>query len=456
MKYLINILLFLIMINTLTVMPIDMKALQIDMSWEKYKAIEAKKENQEQQAAITETVKTSQYELAYSGENYLFNPSQIQIKLSGDEKLADLQSDVISKLTFEWENTNNGDVQTLSVPTDAIKLGQSMGTSIDLTVNLSSLTQIVDGQYKLKVTSKSDLTTSNPPIELQISWIKKGVYSPYTGKGFGKSTAVTFYYPTVDGLSLVPITEPMSSSKTLRKTVTRLLSGAPEGYGLRTGPAIPKIRNIQFKSSKLSLYMTTADIEAAKATGLTAAQMTESISKTFFSFSYIKEISLFVDNKLAGTDLVALETALPIQRSVEAPHIYQVATVGTNILFMPTSKTFASAQDVLTALTQPDITQKGKSTFSPIPANVKLSAQTNPSNAKDLIVDLSITGTLYNSDPKLTQLLLDVVSLNLTKSGFAENVTFTVGGQSVAQLNQVPIKDTYPTPKFINVKSVSL
>ena len=456
MKYIINILLFLIMINTLTVMPIDMKALQIDMSWEKYKAIEAKKENQEQQATITETVKTSEYELAYSGENYLFNPSQIQIKLSGDEKLADLQSDVISKLTFEWENANNGDVQTLSVPTDAIKLGQSMGTSIDLTVNLSSLTQIVDGQYNLKVSSKSDLTTNNPPIALQISWIKKGAYLPYTGKDFGKSAAVTFYYPTVDGLSLVPITEPMSSSKTLRKTVTRLLSGAPEGYGLRTGPAIPKIRNIQFKSSKLSLYMTTADIEAAKSTGLTPLQMTESISKTFFSFPYINEISLFVDNKLASTDLVALETALPIQRTVEAPHIYQVATVGTNILFMPTSKTFASAQDVLTALTEPDITQNGKSTFSPIPANVKLSAQTDPSNSKDLIVDLSITGTLYNSDPKLTQLLLDVVSLNLTKSGFADNITFTVGGQSVDDLNQVPIKDNYPTPKYINVKSVSL
>lgn len=456
MKYIVNILLFLIMIYSLTVMPIDMKALQVDVSWEKYKAIEEKKANEEQQAAIEETVKESAYSLDYSGETYLFNPNQIELTLSGDEKLPDLISDVVSKMTFEWQNVNSGDAQILSVPPEAVSTGPISGTtetSAKLTVSLTSLTNIPDGQYLLKIRSQSELTAASPSTDLDVSWFKKSSYNPYTGTGFGKLAVVTYYYPTADGSNLIPITESAVNSKILRKIANKLYSGQTENTSLKTGPLAPRIRNIQLKGGTLSLFITSADLEASKANGLTITQTVSLISKTFFSLPYIEEIQFYLDNKPISASLYPADLPAPLLRTSEAASLYHLTSLGSQLYFYPTDRTFTTPADVLSAMTSPDSSQNGKLTIRAIPANVKAAALTDPADPKKVTVDLSITGSLYGGDPKLTRMMLDAISLNLVRSGLATEVYFTVGGQPGQTLNEIPLTEAYPAPLYLNVKT---
>ena len=450
MKYIINILLFLIMIYSLTVMPIDMKALQVDVSWEKYKAIEEKKESEKEQAVISETVKTSTYNINYSGETYLFNPSELKLQLSGDEKLGDLQNDVLSKLTFEWFNVQSKDAQILTVPQEALKVGQTLGSQVDFTISLTSLTQLPDGQYELKVRSQSELTKDSPEVAVKVSWFKNSAYKT-SFNGFGSLTPVTYYYPTTGG-RVLPITEGVTKDKILRKIANHLYSGPTNLSDFKTGQAAPRIRNIKHSNGKLSLYMNTSDVESAKKTGLTEAQMTEILSKTYFSLPYIKEINLYVANKPVNAQWLPSETANPILRPTATNEFYTVTTVGGRVLFVPSSRTFTSVQEVLTALTTPD-TAAGKLCYSPVPANVTLSATLDPANQKSVTVDLAITGNLYGDNPQLTQMLLDAIVLNLSRSGLVTEVHFTVAGQPVEALNGVKLSEAYKVPEVINAKT---
>lgn len=456
MKYIINILLFFIMIYSLTVMPIDMKALQVDVSWEKYKAIEEKKETEKQQSEIEETVKESPYQLKYDGETYLFNPNQVALTLSGDEKLSDLQADVISKIKFEWTNTSSGDVQILSVPTEAVKVGTVSGTnitSLPITINLSALTELVDGQYTLKISSASELTKASITPEIAVTWIKKSTYSPYTGSGFGKLLPVTVYYPTTDGSQLVPITEGFSSSKTLRKIANFLYTGQSENTALKTGQLIPRVKTIKWGNGVLSLYFSSADVETAKARGLTPVQITEILTKTYFSLEYLNEIKLYVDNKPADGTFTPNTAPSPLVKVAAGPETYPLTAVGNQLMFVPTPHTFSNLEELIASLSKADSTLKNKHTLTPIPTNVALSATTDPADSTKVTINLNITGTLYGGDPKLTQMMLDAIALNVSKSGFAKSLYFTVNGQPADVLNTIPIKEAYKAPTIINVKT---
>ncbi len=450
MKYIVNILLFLIMIYSLTVMPIDMKALQVDVSWEKYKAIEEKKENEKQEAVISETVKSSQYSINYSGDSYLFNPSELKLQLSGDEKLGDLQSDVLSKLTFEWVNEQSGDAQILTVPQEALTVGQTLGTNVDFSISLASLTQLMDGQYQLKIKSRSELTADAPEVTVNVSWFKQSAYKTLFDD-FGSLTPVTYYYPTTGG-RVLPITEGVAKDKTLRRMANHLLSGPGNIPGFKTGQSTPRIRNIKHSNGKLSLYMNTSDVDAAKKAGLTEAQMTEILSKTYFSLPYIKEINLYVANKPVTPQWAATDVPSPIFRPAETKEFFNLTTVGGRVLFVSGAKTFTTVQEVLTAMSTPD-TANGKLCYSPVPDNVTLSAVSDPSNLKAVTVNISISGKLYGDDPKLTQMLLDAVALNLSRSGLIDEVRFTVNDQPVEALNGIKLSDAYPIPEFINAKT---
>lgn len=450
MKYIVNILLFLIMIYSLTVMPIDMKALQVDVSWEKYKAIEEKKESEKQEEVISETVKTSQYNINYSGESYLFNPSELKLQLTGDEKLGDLQSDVFSKMTFEWVNEQSKDAQILTVPQEALTIGQTLGTSVDFSVSLSSLTQLPDGQYQLKIKSRSELTTNAPEVNINVSWFKQSAYKTVFD-GFGSLTPVTYYYPTTGG-RVLPITEGVSKDKILRKIANHLLSGPGNIPGFKTGQSAPRIRNIKHSNGKLSLYMNTSDVEAAKKAGLTEAQMTEILSKTYFSLPYITEINLYVANKPVTAQWTPSEAASPILRPEVTAEYVHLTSVGGRVLYVPVAKSFTTVQDVLTAMSTADASA-GKLCFSAVPANVTLNALVDPSNAKSVTVDLTIKGKLYGDSPQLTQMLLDAIALNLIHSGLVDEVHFTIGGQPVETLNGVSLAETYTIPEYINAKT---
>jgi hypothetical protein len=60
---------------------------------------------------------------------------------------------------------------------------------------------------------------------------------------------------------------------------------------------------------------------------------------------------------------------------------------------------------------------------------------------------------LYGENAQLTQMMLDAIAINLSRSGLAEEIHFTVGGQPTETLNKVNIKEAYPIPKYINIKA---
>lgn len=455
MKYIVNILLFLIMIYSLTVMPIDMKALQVDVSWEKYKAIEEKKENQEQQAEIAETVKTSTYQLQYSGTAYLHNPSELSFTVEGDQKLQELQSDVLSNLTFEWTNKLTGDKQILSVPQTAVKTGAASGTdqmSLPVIVSLTGLSQIQDGQYTLQVNSQSELMANSEAIGIEVSWFKTSKYLSTASASFGKSTVVTYYYPASDNVSLIPITEGVSNEKVLRKMATHMLNGPGTVTGLRQGQMAPRIRNIQLKSGRLSLYMNRSDTDAAIASGLTAQTMTSAITQTYFSLPYIEEIYLYIDNKAVNADWTEIGEPVAITKALQSPVLYRLASIGTSLYYVPTTQTFTTPDQLFALMSSQDPSQGGKNTLQVIPANVSLSAAFDPEDSKHLIINLKIQGDLYGTDESLTRMLLDHLAVNVIKGGLAETLSFTVNDQPSPLLNGVDLSKNYEISPYINTK----
>lgn len=452
MKYIVNCLLFLIMIYSLTVMPIDMKALQVDVSWEKYKAIEAEKENQEQQKEITETVKTSQYTLSIEGDDYRFNPDNISVKLMGDEKLIDLKSDVLSKLTLAFKNNLTGEEQIYTVPSNAITESSvaSGQNTMQFAIALNSLTQIPDGQYTLSLASKSELTQGENPT-LRLSWFKTASYTDPRGVNLG-NTFVTYYYPTTDLQQLIPVTERVSSDKILRKMATHLLNGTAVDSGLKTGQIAPRIRNIQLKSGKLSLYFTQADVDAALKTGLSAKQMTDILTKSYFSLDYINEVYFFLNNKPADANLVNVATALPVTRpAVANSQILHGIEVGTKIYWLPTEVPSLTLETLASALSAEQVTLKGKKALSPIPSNVQLRFSLDPEVKDQVIADIQLTGQLYGNQPELSLMFFDYISQNVKRNGIGKTLVFKINGQTVENLNGVNLAVPYSPPKYLNV-----
>lgn len=454
MKYIVNGLLFFIIIYSLTVMPIDMKALQVDVSWEKYKAIEAEKENQEQQKEITETVKESQYTLSIEGDSYRFNPESLSVKLMGDEKLIDLKSDVLSKLTLAFKNTLTGESQEFAVPANAITESSvaSGQNTMQFTIALTSLTQIPDGQYTLSLASKSELTQGDAP-ELMLSWFKTSSYTDPRTVNLG-NTFVTYYYPSTDLKQLIPVTERVSNDKILRKMATHLLNGTAVDSGLKTGQVAPRIRNIQLKSGKLSLYFNQADVDAALKTGLSAKQMTDILTQTYFSLDYINEVYFYLNNKPADANLVNVTTPQPVTRpAVSNSQVLHGIEVGTKIYWLPTSVAPITLENFASVLTAKQPSLAGKKALSPIPPNVKLSFSTDPEVANQVVADIQITGSLYDNQPELNLMLFDYISQNVKLSGIAKTLVFKVNGQTVDSLNGVNLSKAYAPPKYLNVMS---
>lgn len=435
-------------------MPIDMKALQVDVSWEKYKAIEAEKENAEQQKEITETVKNNQYALSIEEQNYLFNPESLNIKLLGDEKLIDLKSDVISKLTLAFKNKLTGEEQVFAVPANAITESSvtSGQNSMQLKIALNNLTQIPDGQYTLSVESKSELTQGSTP-SIDLSWLKTVTYTDPRGINLG-SNFVTYYYPTADLKQLIPITEKVSNDKILRKMATHLLNGTSVDSGLKTGQIAPRIRNIQLKSGKLSLYIVQADVDAALKTGLSIQQMTDILCQSYFSLDYINEIYFYLDNKPASASLVNTPTAVAVTRPTGSTNqILHGIEVGTKIYWLPTDVATVSVDTLATLLDSEQPSLMGKKALSPIPPNVKLSFSLDPEKADQIIADIRLTGSLYNNRTDLTRMFLDYISQNVKISGVGKTILFKINGESVESLNGIDLTKNYDSPKYLNVMS---
>lgn len=457
MKYIVNILLFFIMVYSLTVMPIDMKALQVDVSWEKYKAIEEKKENEQTKEVINETIKEGKYELTHAGETYFFNPTTLSLTLKGDEKVASLKSDVINKLVFKWVNTATGDEIALSVPESAIqsKVSPNETSAVDIEVSLANLTTLPDGQYTLNIHSDSELTKTGLPVSLDVSWFKQATYAPHTKELSLSGTIVDYYYPDVSGKSLIPITQSVSKDKSLRKIANHLYTGVTDNPSVKSGSVAPRIRNIQLKAGKLQLYITTADAETAKALGLTPALMTQSLARTFYSLPYISEIYFYINNVPVDENWNPIAEPLLISKLENDVYSKILIASGKELLYVNGSKQILTPADLIAVFTEKDEQLKGQAVVDPLPKNVKMTAAFDTKNTKRLMVDLAISGTLYNGDPNLTSMLLDTIALNAVHTGLAKDVQVTVNGQITDTLNTISIKDPLKVPSYLNTNETS-
>ncbi len=457
MKYIVNILLFFIMVYSLTVMPIDMKALQVDVSWEKYKAIEEKKENEQTKEVINETIKEGKYELTHTGNAYYFNPTSLTLTLKGDEKVASLKSDVIKNLIFKWVNDATGEETALSVPESAIqsKTSPNENAAVEITVSLESLTTLPDAQYTLYIHSNSELTKSGTPVPLSISWFKQSAYKPHTEEISFTGVPVDYYFPDASGKFLIPITQGVSKDKSLRKIASHLYTGTSESTVLKNGQVAPRIRNIQLKSGKLQLYITTSDAENAKKTGLSPALMTDLLAKTYYSLPYISEVYLYINNEPVDANWHVVPQPLLIAKTASETSAKALVISSGHFFYVNGAKTITTPEDLMSFYTSTDATLKGLQVVNPLPKNVKLSASFDANNANRLLVDLSIQGDLYGTDATLTQMLLDSIAINSVRTGLSKEVQITVNHQVMDTLNNLPIKEPLLIPSYLNIKETS-
>lgn len=429
-------------------MPINLSALQFDVSWKKYHQIEQQKVEKEEQKTITETVKSKTYHLTSDTAEFLTNPTSLKLQLTGDDKLNALNDDVFQKLELVFKVGSTEYATFTGSQVKGVKIEEKNSLS-EATIDLSAYA-LPDGQYDVSIRSTSELTANNPPIEVKMAFHKSENYTAAMSQLPKNGQVVTFYYPSADGKTLIPYSETLSNTKILRNIVNRLYTGAPETLPVMKGQIIPRIYNIQLKSGVLSLYIADSEAKKYMTTHTSGKLAIESLVRTLYSLDYVKTIELYVNKQKTGLAFndVTLE-ALPQKNSVSQAYLsYQLPD--TRLILIPSENVSLGTdpQSLFSVLKSGEALANGILLQAVVPNNVSLNSATPLE--KTLTLDLKVDGDLYGQSTPLTQRMLDALTLTYLKHSAYDTLVITINGQPVTTLNGIDMTQPLKLPMFIN------
>lgn len=443
MKFIKNIFLIIIIAFSLSIIPINAKLLNYDLS-----DLISQEEIPEEQEKIKEEIKP-----IYTIESKTQTITQPEIEFTISTNQEDPIESIIN--SFDFTIYNNSDIK-LSKKIKDLNYLTEISTNRSLSIykvslDLTSL-KLPNGYYNITIQPTSDFKKT---LKYDYTLLKNKTYIGSNNQLPENKLYAKIYLPDRDFLRLVPINRPIENTEALiRATINQLLIPAKEKYGLNTTVAAPRTPNIFISQGVATLDLNPSEIEEFDQGSAAATFALNSLIKTMSHFKIVDEIKFNVVNPqkeayFHGTDLSEpfKVSGLPkafvgLESATEYMYLYPLEISEEKL----TGKINTLFNTLQTATHETEAT---KNLFPTLPSEVKL--LNYRFNGRNLELDLSEDFlTAFNDKPEYQKLMYDSLLYSFTSIEGIETLSILVKGKKITTEVYPNISEPTKPNKYIN------
>lgn len=444
-RVIINIILILIMLFSLSAFPLNTEVMEMDL----FSAFQSEEPPEE-----------------------VIEPKEIKIEAKLNDKSDHYQLLIVSNHSPEEYPSNlAGDVKINLY--ESGKLVETFGTDLieDTPRELLAADQY-SHEIKLNITEESlnlgtgsyyvDIEIDNPEFrEFSFDHIDFVIYSSqkYVGSTDEEPSGqriVTVYYLDEDYYTLVPYSEAIDTYKTIyRMAINKLFDGPGEGLGLSVTSPAPRVPSMKFIGDGImSLRLNSNEIEAFDVGSAAASFAIDSMTKTLTNIEDVHGIKIYVDGSdqgvhFHGTDLTEnfydnSTTQAYLGMETSADYIYLVP------MDLNLEESNEKVFEIFNALKKVKNITYSDQMIATIPQNVELLNY----KVSGGMVTLNFSKEFLNAfdgSRNLTLMMRDSILYSFSTLEEVNRVEFQVDGQPIEVVNEIYFSGEMRPNKYINI-----
>lgn len=442
-RFLTNLFIVIVMGLSLSVIPINAKALDLDMATLK-KNVEKPSDKPDKKAEALYAIMAST-----SQKTVLTNPNAIEFELSAkDLKLA--FEDFKSHFTIEvmkdgtvYKRLTAKQLATALVP----NADDPSRATISVPVRYQDL-HLLSGRYTLKLVTSSDNLETLKGLEFMVMYLDDKVYSPALRET--EKRVATIFYPDLDDQILIPLTKRLASEKGASKAVLAHLSAdADAETGVRA--ILSPLYGVKptLKGSVVTLDYQSADLASMTQAG-DHALVFKAITETELYLPYVDMLEFKLDGTSTQKILNVQDTSAPVIESPSVNLHYAYINTSKNLFVYPVKTTVVDPAALFESLKKaPEMDLKKGSLFAAVPSDVDLLSST----LEDGILSIELSPSIlkaYSGNVHYVNLMVDTITNTMNSIPEVDGVRILVSGQPIKTIGTVKIPEIVVDKPYIN------
>ncbi len=450
-KFFLNIFFIIIMGLCLTVVPInidmlDFQNLSFDFS---------SPDNDEALDEAEETI--SVFAASIPEENYLYNPSILDITIKSIDNLSAFQEKLENNLVIEVYKFDS-QVKALGLG----DLGGQISVSSSEDVSMLELNLPIDrtsidlktGHYIVKIKGNVEDSDLFKDLEYKITYIDDKKYMASTNENNNKNLA-TIYYPDKQLWYSVPVTREVSSRKNsqIRSVLNAILEGPGADSGLNAGQAGPYIPRAYISNGILTLNANSSDLKVYDNGSAMGVSAIDTMVKSLTKLPNVEEIKFLVDGSDNGLYFHGMSIKDSFKEDVRSKAYLGLSNSSQFNYLLPLDFSDPSdvrIEDMFEVLKHGELDNvAGYDLIQTIPQNVELIDYSIDANT----LSLNLSGeflSAYNSSEDYSLLMIDSLVYSYTSFDGIDSVKILVDGNQVDDFFGINISSPMIRPNFIN------
>ncbi|MEA1974593.1 MAG: GerMN domain-containing protein [Bacillota bacterium] len=312
---------------------------------------------------------------------------------------------------------------------------------------------LTSNYYTVLITSADSRVKEN--ISYEFNYTNDNTYIGSSNKSPENMLYTKVYYADENFLRLVPVNKLINSTdRFIRATMNQLLETPDNKYGLSNTIIAPRIKNIYIHNKTARIDLNSYDVTAFNNGSANAMFALDSIINTIGKFSVVDKVKFFVDNKdnanyFHGTDLS--EEFIVTNKSKA---YVGLETTNKTMLLYPIEINEKNLNDKIVVIikTLQGINYESNATASLIPtlpSNVKL--LNYKFNDKNIELDFSKEFlTIYKENNNYNKLMYESILYSMTSIEGINSVSILVNSEKVPSFTGIKISEPQKPNVFIN------
>lgn len=450
MRLVINIFLIILIVFSLSIIPINYQLIDIPLP--------SQSDTTEEPSDIDAT-DLEILEIETTKNNSFLDTNEFIINITSNNKSA------LTKLidSFDIEisdfNTTIKKSKLTAITNNATKIKSSKDKesdkeifSIKYTFKLKNL-DITSGYYTAKI--KSSNNKINPNLSLDFLYLNNSKYIGSSKKAPENRLYTKLYYADENYLRLIPVNKEIAQTERfIRNTVNELLVLPDKKYGLSDTITSPKVRNIYISNSTARIDLDSYAIKEFDK-GSTASQFAlYSIIKTIGKFDIVNNVKFFVNDKDTGDYFHGTDISKPFKIENKTKAYVGLETSTNRIFLYPIELNEESLNNKISLIISTLKTSSynsiaTKGLVPTVPSNVKLlNYKFNERNielnfSKDFL-------NVFKGNTEFNTLMYDSILYSYTSIEGIDTVSIVIEGEKVESFNNIDISSPQKPNPFIN------
>ncbi len=447
-KVLVNLLIIVILCFSLSMIPLDTRALDINFD-------NMFKSEDEEPEVVIEPIT---YAIAFkSDQTEYYNPNKIEVEFTASHKTEELDLLATSEFSIDvYEGQTK--LKTINDTSGVITktLSEDELTLIVETKISQEALDLENGSYDFVLNAAHEELSES--IQITTYYLNDNyTYNKGTSDPGEATTPVRLHYLDKDMEVVVPVYRMASYSTKLTRNAFNALFDVPTDMGLNETAHVPYAPRIFFESGMATCHLTNASIVEFTKNDYNAPLAFEAIAKTMVNIE-----NSFVTQKvqfLLNGKLITAVGETPVEASYEIKDDNQVfmpyVSADNRILLIPTATNKQEVTEVidyiLDALFSPDKYSINKRFIPALPLGVELVEYRIEGTNLKVVFNKGLYDA-FDGNPAYVSMMIDALSLSFDSIKDIETTEIIVGGKTVTKIGSVKVASKITAPKYFNIE----